>query len=678
MASKANIAAQKELLELLSSGNNLVEKSSELLFDQLEAQKNISAKQKDQVKTLNLIVSNEKSSKDINEKINTLKSRAKQVSDKTLEVEIKKLKVQKASTTVVKQQSEALLSGLNKSISLVKKLPGGGLLISAMGLTDENMNKLKKGLGEFITGGRKFTEITKDMPKGFGKSLAKGVALGGAVGLVFGTFKLITKALTFAGSLIDSIGAEFGVIGTNSDKFQKNLTQAGVDSIALGKSISDVVQVTSNLSSEFGISLNAASELPIKVLDTAMAIGISTDEATKLFGTLMAIGGLTADQAERLAENTFQLAAQNDVNPSAVMRDMAGSAELIAEFGADNLKSITKAAVQARRMGLNLNTVSKVANNLLDFQSSITAETEASLMIGRRINLQRAREFALAGDLDKMMKSVLKQVGGQVRFNRLNVLQRRSIAAAVGLEVSEFAKLARAQDKNIVQSKSFVDLLGEDGMSALTSIINKIKMLGAQFLKSFGEPIMEFLEKIEQEFLNPEAMESLKQTFNDLGTSLANTVTAIGQVPGQIQKVKDTAINLGATLGGGYGGAKIGAGIGSIFGPVGTAVGGALGAIGGALAGYFTTNDFISGGGGSHFIVTPKGKLLKTNPKDTVMGSTKVNDFVSGGPGSMPLGGGSNKELIQMIGKLVSQNEELIRETKRSSSRIGDVIIRNV
>ena len=174
MASKANIAAQKELLELLSSGNNLVEKSSELLFDQLEAQKNISAKQKDQVKTLNLIVSNEKSSKDINEKINTLKSRAKQVSDKTLEVEIKKLKVQKASTTVVKQQSEALLSGLNKSISLVKKLPGGGLLISAMGLTDENMNKLKKGLGEFITGGRKFTEITKDMPKGFGKSLAKG------------------------------------------------------------------------------------------------------------------------------------------------------------------------------------------------------------------------------------------------------------------------------------------------------------------------------------------------------------------------------------------------------------------------------------------------------------------------------------------------------------------------
>ena len=36
MASKAQIQAQEQLLELLSSKNQLVKKSSELLYDQLE------------------------------------------------------------------------------------------------------------------------------------------------------------------------------------------------------------------------------------------------------------------------------------------------------------------------------------------------------------------------------------------------------------------------------------------------------------------------------------------------------------------------------------------------------------------------------------------------------------------------------------------------------------------
>ena len=47
-------------------------------------------------------------------------------------------------------------------------------------------------------------------------------------------------------------------------------------------------------------------------------------------------------------------------------------------------------------------------------------------------------------------------------------------------------------------------------------------------------------------------------------------------------------------------------------------------------------NDFKSQGG-SHLVVTPSGKMLQTNPNDTLVGSTKVNDFTSGPAGSMPL-----------------------------------------
>ena len=51
---------------------------------------------------------------------------------------------------------------------------------------------------------------------------------------------------------------------------------------------------------------------------------------------------------------------------------MAGSAEEIAGFTKDGGENIAEAAVQARQMGLSLSTTAKIAEGLLDFESSIS------------------------------------------------------------------------------------------------------------------------------------------------------------------------------------------------------------------------------------------------------------------------------------------------------------------
>ena len=61
MASKANIEAQQQLLQLLNTKNKELEKSVLVLATELEAQNNIKSSQKDQVKTLTLINDTEKS-----------------------------------------------------------------------------------------------------------------------------------------------------------------------------------------------------------------------------------------------------------------------------------------------------------------------------------------------------------------------------------------------------------------------------------------------------------------------------------------------------------------------------------------------------------------------------------------------------------------------------------------
>ena len=222
------------------------------------------------------------------------------------------------------------------------------------------------------------------------KKVGPGFAAAGlAAGLIVGTVGLISKAIRFTSSMLDKAGEKFGVMGARGGDFSRQLQDSGVNAIAIGKGLDDILTGVDVLSKDFGLLLDTSLvKVADKVLDTGKALGLSTDEASNLFGVFMGIGGLSAKAAESLAENTYQLAQQNKVNPSAVMRDIAGSAETIAKFGAQNLESITKAAVRARQMGINLDAVAGAAEGLLDFQGSITKELEAEMLIGKNLELE--------------------------------------------------------------------------------------------------------------------------------------------------------------------------------------------------------------------------------------------------------------------------------------------------
>ena len=84
---------------------------------------------------------------------------------------------------------------------------------------------------------------------------------------------------------------------------------------------------------------------------------------------------------------------------------------------------------------------------MLSFQDSLNAEIEASIMLGRNVNLQKARELALAGKAEKFLVELTKQVGSQAEFEKMNVLQRQSLAKALGISVEQLGKMVTNQDK---------------------------------------------------------------------------------------------------------------------------------------------------------------------------------------------------------------------------------------
>lgn len=291
---------------------------------------------------------------------------------------------------------------------------------------DEFNDKVK----ETVLFAEAFTkEISKDPTKLLKLALV-GFILG--VGKALKSFAEDVKKVTqdVGTSLSQSLKIVRKDIGVLDNLIQK--TFLGIDQTI---AINPLVQ-------QFG-TLRAENNKFIKdIAQGSVLLGVQSEHAAFALRQFQVTGGVSDKNLETQMSITKQLANQNNIPIGRLFSDLAENSEDIASFGGKNLLNMRRAAVEARKMGVNLSTTAKIANTLLDFESSIQSEMEASLMIGKQLNFNRARQLALEGDVAGAARDVVNQLGGQEEFARLNVLQRRKLAQALGVSVEELSKLA--------------------------------------------------------------------------------------------------------------------------------------------------------------------------------------------------------------------------------------------
>jgi len=262
-----------------------------------------------------------------------------------------------------------------------------------------------------------------------------------------------TATLALVGSLLKDLAdtalevrQEFGTSAGESLKIAGNLKIAGIQAKLLGGSATEAEAAAKGLVQEFG-SLDVLTASTASGVGSLTAqFGIGGANAAKLLKQLSAINGESIETNINTLETVGNLARANRVAPALVLNDLAESTETFAKFASDGGDELARAAIEARKLGLNLGTVDKIAESLLDFESSIEAQLEAQVLLGRSLNLDRARQLALSGDLEGVLAEVKEQVGGAAEFAKLDVIQRKALAASVGLEVSELSKLAAGED----------------------------------------------------------------------------------------------------------------------------------------------------------------------------------------------------------------------------------------
>ena len=317
--------------------------------------------------------------------------------------------------------------------------------------------------------------------------------MGGTIkNFLLNPFTILTGLLLAFNKQQEVIADQFGAMGMT--RFKGEIDASNVSMQQLGFSLEESVKTTSDLANGFGLSVGEAAKLAPMVGESAKALGMSLDEATKLYGVFTTMGGLSAQQTKELAAQAQSLAEANDVAPNEILQDVANNTELFAKYAKNGGANVLRASIQAKKLGIELSDVAGAMEGMLDFSSSLNAEVEASVMLGRDLNLQKARELSLAGDIEGFQTEILKQVGSQAQFDKMNILQKKALAAATGMGVEQLSKMVSKEKEAVslageLSKQNIGDLTSQESITKTAELMNTLKALGVELSAKLGPSI---------------------------------------------------------------------------------------------------------------------------------------------------------------------------------------------
>ena len=202
------------------------------------------------------------------------------------------------------------------------------------------------------------------------------------------------------------------------------------------------------MAEEFGTINDVNRTIAWQLKKQQWTYGIQADQAVKILRIQTAISDKTSSQLIDIQNMVADAARLAGVLPAKVFEDIAQNMEFFAKYAVEGGKAVMDTAVEAKKLGLNLGVVDQITTHLLDIEGSINAQFEASAVLGREINVDRARQLALTGQHTLLLEEIIKQVGTEAQFNSYNVVQRDILSKAIGTDVQSLAKLVTTQKES--------------------------------------------------------------------------------------------------------------------------------------------------------------------------------------------------------------------------------------
>ena len=562
-----------------------------------------------------------------------------------------KLREDEKKTLVANEKKLGAFGGILKGIS---KIPLIGDLVDTEKIMGAAMDKIKE-TGSGVAGlGAGLKEAGKQVMAG----------LTNPANLALAAFTAIFAALLANNKKITEFERSMVMSSSEAKALAGDFAEVAITSDDINTTSANLVHTFTSLSEQFGFIAQFSMETLATATKLEKTVGISAEAAGSLAAAASLTGGSFDDQYKNALATSFELQRQTGVqfNLKGILEETSKVTGTVRANLGGNIEEIAKAVTQAKLFGSSLEDVAAAGNALLDFESSITKELEAELLLGRDINLEKARAAALAGDQVTLAQELQKEAGTLAEFQNMNVIQQQALAEAMGMTSDQMADILFQQE---IQGKTAKELkaLGKDELAnrleqqdaqqSFNAAVEQLKGLLADTVK-FLDPLLQgfsalvgFITQFKTMFMIITGLQLVYNGYLAVSAALKKKDLALGK-KGLLQSVAGMALE----------GAKQAAKVPIIGALLATAALAGLYTLGKAIIGDDVMSPGESGGGyGRRTLMGPEGAIALNN-KDTVIAGTnlfpKGDDVMSTGAGEIQMPApADNKRMEGLLESLV-------------------------
>jgi len=326
-------------------------------------------------------------------------------------------------------------SGLVKGLGAALKKAGFGDFSSSINeasMATSMMGQKAAQLGKPFNANATFA---KNLTSNLSKSITPLKIFEVTVGLIVKSFMALDK---MTGDLAKNLGISYN----QSRNLNKEFTSISQNSDNIFVTTKNLNESYGQLADRFSVTAGFSKETLKTQLELTKQAGYQADSAAELAKLSLLTGESTDDILTNALGTAAAFNGQNKLalNEKKIVEDIAKSSSSIQLSMGNSTTELVKAAINAKKFGMELSQVDALASSLLDFESSISNELEAEVLLGKNINLEKARQAALNNDLATVAEEIAKQAGSAAEFTAMNRIQQEALAKAVGLSRDDLAK----------------------------------------------------------------------------------------------------------------------------------------------------------------------------------------------------------------------------------------------
>ena len=450
--------------------------------------------------------------------------------------ELKKQQIQREKDLITAQKLKDSLGVAGGFTKLLGSIPGlGGFASDALGKVTKEMEKAADETGKIPTRLQSMGKILKETGKGLIKNLTDPMVIGVAL---IGQF---VKALKATDKEAGEMAKHFGISYQHALHHSKEANHMALTYGDIMVSNRDIEQAQVKINKHFGTAVHFSETMAANFASIQKRTGHS-DETMGFFAkSSMAAGKEVKDILLDTHKVVLEQNSQNkmSLNVKDVQEGIAKTSKSIQLTSKLNTKELANAVIEAKKLGISLSEVEGIANHILDFESSIQSELEAELLLGKDINLEKARQLALEGDMAGVAEEVLKNKAIMNAFDTKNVIAQDAAAKALGMNREQLAGMVMEQKNLAILQEKMGD--GVESMSDAQGKYSKLREDGvsaeAAALLIGDESLANQLESVSQAEKFEATLARVQEVFVAMATPVLSMVDGIVDMAGGAERL---------------------------------------------------------------------------------------------------------------------------------------------